>query len=286
MRAVFAIGKILGVFVWTLILLPAQLYGLAFKTPLRERIPVRYHNGVGCILGLHIEVNGSRFAGCEPVLYVANHSSWLDIVVLSSVIPGSFVAKAEVRNWPIFGFLARLQRSVFIERRPNLAADHRDEISNRLGAGDKLILFPEGTSSDGNRVLPFKSALFAVAERPVGGMPLTVQPVSVAYTELDHMPIGRHHRPLFTWYGDMALGGHLWRMLGLGPSTVSVTFHEPVSIAEFENRKKLADYCRKVISIGLSDALTGRGGFATDAGAAASTKSGGGRGGRPVAVGS
>ncbi len=239
-------------------LLPAHLYGLALKTPLRERVPVRYHNGLGRILGLHIEVIGSRFAGSEPVLYVANHSSWLDIVVLSCVIPGSFVSKAEVRNWPIFGLLARLQRSVFIERRANLAANHRDEISHRLSAGDKLILFPEGTSSDGNRVLPFKSALFAVAERPVGGVPLTVQPVSVAYTKLDHMPIGRHHRPLVTWYGDMALGGHLWRMLGLGPSTVTVTFHKPISIAEFKNRKALADYCRNVVAMGLSDALTGR----------------------------
>ena len=240
-------------------LLPAHLYGLAFRTPLRERIPVRYHKGVGNILGLHIEVNGSRIAGSEPVLYVANHSSWLDIVVLSCVIPGSFVSKAEVRNWPIFGLLARLQRSVFIERRANLAVSHRDEISNRLSAGDKLILFPEGTSSDGNRVLPFKSALFAVAERPIAGAPLTVQPVSVAYTKLDFMPLGRHLRPLFTWYGDMALGGHLWRMLGLGPSTVVVWFHDPVNIADFKDRKALADHCYHVVAAGLSNALTGRG---------------------------
>jgi len=264
-KTVFAIGKILGVFVWTLILLPAHLFGLAFQTPLRERIPVRYHNGLGRILGLHIEASGSRFTGVEPVLYVANHSSWLDIVVLSCVIPGSFVSKAEVQNWPIFGLLARLQRSIFIERRAKLAANHRDEISDRLGAGDKLILFPEGTSSDGNRVLPFKSALFAVAERSFGGVPLMVQPVSVAYTKLDHMPIGRHHRPLLTWYGDMALGGHLWRMLGLGPSTVSVTFHAPISIAEHKNRKALANYCQKVVAMGLSNALTGRNGLEAEA---------------------
>ena len=240
-------------------LLPVHLYGLARRTPLRERIPVRYHRGVSRIIGVHVEVRGERHEGGDPVLYVANHSSWLDIIVLSCVIPGSFVSKAEVRNWPIFGLLARLQRSVFIERRRNLAADHRDEISDRLGAGDKLILFPEGTSGDGNRVLPFKSALFAVAERPVAGRPLTVQPVSVAYTKLDFMPMGRHLRPLFTWYGDMALGGHLWRMLGLGPSTVAVTFHDPVSIADFPNRKVLADHCRRIVSNGLSNALTGRG---------------------------
>lgn len=258
MNAVFAIGKILAVFAWTLTLLPAHLYGLAFGTTLRERIPVRYHNGLRRILGLQIDLNGSRVAGAGPVLYVANHSSWLDIVVLSCIIPGSFVSKAEVKAWPIFGWLARLQRSVFIERRPNLAASHRDEISYRLSAGDKLILFPEGTSSDGNRVLPFKSALFAVAERHIDGRALTVQPVSVAYTKLDHMPLGRHLRPLFTWYGDMELGGHLWRMLGLGPSTVAITFHDPVNIDDFGNRKALADHCSRIVATGLSDSLTGR----------------------------
>lgn len=258
MKTVFAIGKIIGVFGWTLTLLPAHLYGLALRTPLRERIPVRYHRGVSRLIGLHVEVQGSRHGGRDPVLFVVNHSSWLDIVVLSCVIPGSFVSKAEVRNWPIFGLLARLQRSVFIERRPNLAANHRDDISERLAAGDKLILFPEGTSGDGNRVLPFKSALFAVAERSVAGKPLTVQPVSVAYTRLDFMPLGRHLRPLFTWYGDMTLARHLWRMLGLGPSTVMVTFHEPVRIADFAHRKALADHCHRVVSEGLSNALTGR----------------------------
>ena len=258
MNAVFAIGKILVVFVWTLTLLPAQVYGLAFGTALRERVPVRYHNGLRRILGLHVEVSGSRVAGSDPVLYVANHSSWLDIVVLSCVIPGSFVSKSEVKAWPIFGWLARLQRSVFIERRPKFAASHRDEISRRLSAGDKLILFPEGTSSDGNRVLPFKSALFAVAERPISGGALVVQPVSVAYTKLDHMPLGRHLRPLFTWYGDMALGSHLWTMLGLGPSTVEITFHDSLSIADFDNRKALADHCCRVVAAGLSDSLTGR----------------------------
>ncbi|MDA0261899.1 MAG: lysophospholipid acyltransferase family protein [Proteobacteria bacterium] len=258
MRTVFAISKILGVVAWTLTLLSAHLYGLAFRTPLRERIPVRYHNGLRRILGLSVDMFGRRQIGTDPILYVANHSSWLDIVVLSCVIPGSFVSKSEVKKWPIFGQLARLQRSVFIERRSNLAANHRDEIRDRLNAGDKLILFPEGTSSDGNRVLPFKSALFAVAERQVGGKSLTVQPVSVAYTKLDNMPLGRHLRPLFTWYGDMALGGHLWRMLGLGPLTVTVTFHDPVSIADFGNRKALAEHCRKVVAAGLSNALTGR----------------------------
>ena len=257
-RAVFAIGKIVVLLGWTLTLLPAHLYGLALRTPLRVRIPVRYHRGVSRIIGLHVEVQGARRGGPDPVLFVANHSSWLDIVVLSCVIPGSFVSKAEVRGWPVFGWLARLQRSVFIERRADLAASHRDEIGGRLAAGDNLILFPEGTSGDGNRVRPFKSSLFAVAERPVAGKPLTVQPVSVAYTRLDFMPLGRHLRPLFTWYGDMALGRHLWRMLGLGPSTVMVTFHEPVSIGDFANRKVLADHCRRVVAAGLSDALSGR----------------------------
>ncbi|MEX3930174.1 lysophospholipid acyltransferase family protein, partial [Paraburkholderia sp. BR10936] len=148
-----------------------------------------YHGVCARLMGLDVVVRGQRADG--PVLFVSNHSSYLDITVLGSQIPGSFVAKSEVGSWPFFGLLARLQRTVFVERKARASVDkQRDDIGSRLDAGDSLILFPEGTSSDGNRTLPFKTALFAVAARRIDGRPLTVQPVSVAATRLDGIPMG------------------------------------------------------------------------------------------------
>jgi 1-acyl-sn-glycerol-3-phosphate acyltransferase len=191
-------------------------------------------------------------------LVIANHTSYLDIEVLGSLIAGSFVAKAEIAGWPFFGWLAKLQRSVFIERRSSKVREHKDEIEKRLLEGDILILFPEGTSADGNRLLPFRSALFGVAERRIEGEPLQVQPVSLAYTRLDGMPMGRSFRPFFAWYGEMALAPHLWRMLGMGVLTVELIFHEPVTIDMFASRKALAEHCWRTISEGVASLLTGR----------------------------
>jgi lyso-ornithine lipid O-acyltransferase len=244
-------------FAVTLPLLPVQAFAVALDRPLARTLPVSYHRLVCRVLGIRVEVTGKP-AAARPLLIASNHSSYLDIEVLGSLIAGSFVAKAEIAGWPFFGLLAKLQRSVFIERRSAKTKLHKDEIERRLLGGDILILFPEGTSNDGNRTLPFRSALFAVAERRVEGEPLAVQPVSLAYTRLDGMPIGRSLRPLFAWYGDMALPQHLWRMLGMGVLTVEVTFHEPLTIDRFGSRKAMAEHCWRVVSQGMAASLAGR----------------------------
>jgi 1-acyl-sn-glycerol-3-phosphate acyltransferase len=192
------------------------------------------------------------------VLFVANHVSYADITALGSVIAGSFIAKAEVADWPFFGWLAKLQRSVFVDRRVRSTVTQRDAISKRLAVGDALILFPEGTSSDGNRVLPFKTALFAAAEQGKGLSPVVVQPVSIAYTRLDGMPIGRLYRPLFAWYGAVDLAPHIWSMIGLGTVEVVVEFHPPTFLSDCGSRKSLASYCYARIAGGLAGALFGR----------------------------
>ena len=264
-RALWCLTAVTGL---TFLLLPLQLVFLLLRHPLATTLPMRYHRGVGRILGLDVQVVGTRAAG-RSVLYVVNHSSWLDIVVLSTVLPGRFVAKQEVAKWPVVGVLAWLQRTVFVARDRHGAGRHRDDLLACLEAGDSLILFPEGTSSDGMGVLRFKSALFAVAEKTVAGAPLRVQPVSLAYTRLNGMPLGRHMRPFFTWYGDMSLGGHLWRALGLGPLTAVVQLHGPVRIEEHGSRKELAAHCQSVVAAGLSAALAGRVGAASAGGARA-----------------
>jgi 1-acyl-sn-glycerol-3-phosphate acyltransferase len=135
-------------------------------------------------------------------------------------------------------------------------ARQRDAIAERLAAGDALILFPEGTSSDGTFVLPFKSALFSVVFNR--DQPITVQPVSLAYTRLDGLPIGRRLRPLLAYYADMTMAPHLWRRLGFGRIEAIVEFHPPVMVADFASRKALADFCHQRISRGVSRSLTGR----------------------------
>jgi len=249
---------------FTLALMPVQVLFLLTSRRLAAALPRVYHRACLAILGFRVERIGRPNAS-GPTLFVANHSSYLDIAVLGAMIAGSFVAKAEVAGWPLFGWLARLQRTVFVDRRPGAVADHRDGIAARLAAGDDLILFPEGTSSDGNRTLPFKSALFSVAEQPVAGRPLAVQPVSIAYVRLNGMPIGHSFRPLFAWYGDMDLAGHMLRVAGLGQVTVVVEFHDPVSIADFASRKGLARHCHRAVANGLARAISGRPGPSAEA---------------------
>ena len=241
----------------TLPVIPAQMAALALDLPLSRRLPLLYHRIICRALGIRVNTRGA-IAEKRPLLVVSSHSSYLDIEVLGGLIQGSFVAKAEIAGWPLFGLLAKLQRSVFIERRSSKAKEHKDELEKRLLAGDALILFPEGTSNDGNRTLPFRSALFSVAERRIEGEPLCVQPVTIAYTRLDGMPMGRSFRPFFAWYGDMSLPQHLWRMLGMGLLSVDVIFHEPVTIDRFGSRKAMAEYCWRVVTEGLATALTGR----------------------------
>lgn len=243
----------------TLMLMPVQALGLLLRCGWVARLPRFYHSCCCRILGIRVRRIGWP-ATARPVLFASNHVSYLDIPVLGSLLPASFIAKREVAGWPLFGWLAKLQRTIFIDRQVHSTRTQRDSIAARLAACDPLILFPEGTSGNGNRVLPFKSALFSVAEGEDGGTaaPLTVQPVSIAYTRLDGLPIGRLLRPLFAWYGDMAMAPHLWTVLGLGTVEVVVEFHPPTTVAECGSRKALARYCQGYVGAGLAGALSGR----------------------------
>ncbi len=249
------VRRIAAYLVWTLLLMPIQGIGLILRRPWVAQLPRFYHRRCCRILGFDVRQIGEPVAA-RPVLFASNHISYIDIAVLGSLIPGSFVAKSEIAGWPFFGWLAKLQRSVFVDRQVRSTAQQRDAIAERLAVGDALILFPEGTSGDGNFVLPFKSALFSVVFNK--DMPIIVQPVSVAYTRLDGLPIGRRLRSLFAWYGDMALAPHLWRLLGLGELEAIVEFHPPVMVADFLSRKALADFCHQRVSRGVGRSLAGR----------------------------
>ncbi len=252
-----------GFLLLTLILVPFQWAAKRLNKSWGDRLPRFYHATLCRLIGIRIHVSGSPVGGNKPVLMAANHTSWLDIPILSSVVPCSFVAKSEVGTWPFFGMLSRLQRTVFVERkRRHQTAEHRDRIHERLAEGDTLVLFPEGTSGDGNVILPFNSALMSVAQKDVrqglGSTKVQVQPVSVAYTSLHGLPMGRYYRPYFAWYGDMDLVPHLWEAFCIGPIDVQIRYHEPVTIEQFESRKELTHYCHALVHDGVAAMLAGR----------------------------
>ena len=187
LRGVF---RLVSYLLLTIVALPFHLAALALRvTPVVRWLPVFYHRMVCVILGIKVKVNGRR-STVMPTLFVCNHVSYLDIEVLGGRIPGCFVAKAEVATWPFFSTLAKAQRTIFVDRRSSKTSNSRDEMLKRLDTGDNLMLFPEGTSSDGTRVLPFRSALFAVAQLRRDDKPIVVQPVAISYTRLGQPDIG------------------------------------------------------------------------------------------------
>jgi 1-acyl-sn-glycerol-3-phosphate acyltransferase len=250
------LGRVIPYLVLTFALMPVQAAALLLRSPAANRIPRFYHRRAAKLLGLNVVSRGIA-STARPTLFVSNHTSYLDIEVLGSLLDCSFIAKSDMIAWPVIGWLARLQRSVFIDRLPRNAGDHANEVAQRLAKGDNLVLFPEGTTSDGNRLLPFKSALFKVAEQAAPHSPLTIQPVSVVATALDGMPLGRALRPIYAWYGDMPLLPHAWKMISLGRLTVIVEFHEAF-VATGLTRKQLAARCEQEVLRGMARAIRGR----------------------------
>ena len=263
MRPLRAFVLLFIFFLATIAGIPWQWSALRFKLPRRKTFPNRYHRWLCRLFGIRITVIGTPIQD-RGVLMAANHTSYFDIIVLTAAARVSFVAKKEVASWPFFGTLARMQETVFVEReRRSATGAARDEIADRVKAGDALVLFPEGTSSDGNRVLPFRSALMGAAEAELGkdaqGRPayVPVQPVSVTYVGLNGIPMGRENRPLYAWYGDMDLVPHLWEAMKTGPFDAVVEFHPPLTVDAVGGRKALAAEAERVVRAGQTKALAG-----------------------------
>lgn len=228
-----------------------------------QNLPHWYHRLLCRVLGVRVHLDGAIVSG-GPVLLIANHVSWLDIPVISAVAPVSFIAKKEVVRWPFVSWLAKLQRTIFIDRESRGAVlQTTREILARLNAGDNIVLFAEGTSSDGNRVLPFHSSLFAAA-RPSGNSAgahenqVYAQTLAFAYTRLHGLPLGRLKRPLVAWYGDMDLVSHIWSLLMKGPVDVRMRIGPPVRLDRFEDRKDLANFSEEQVRRSVVELLLSR----------------------------
>jgi len=248
--------RLLGAVIWTLPCMAVQAVLLWLPNQAKVRFARAFFAGLTWLLGIKVRVVGQPLPrGGRAVVFVSNHSSWVDIPVLGGVIEACFVAKAEVAGWPLIGWIACLGRTAYVTRSRTATRREQTELRARLSAGDNLILFPEGTSSDGSRVLPFRTSFFSVAERrpdaPSEPLPL-IQPVSIVYDRLGGLPAGRASRPIFAWYGDMDIASHLLRLAQYTGLRATVLLHAPIDPARFADRKLLSQAVWQVVADGAS----------------------------------
>ena len=213
------------------------------------------------ILGVRVVLDG-ELAKDSPTLIVSSHSSWIDILSIGSIGPASFVSKQEVRDWPFVGFLATLIRTIFIDRsRRQATGSATEKLAERLIAGDRMVLFPEGTSSDGNRVLPFKSAVIGAVEKAVLGSDIgdmAIQPMAVAFVRQRGLPMSRTDRHFFTWYGDMDFAPHVWGVMMNTPVEIVITVGEPLRHSQYPNRKDMTRQLEVEVRRMLLSSIMGR----------------------------
>lgn len=254
---VLASVRLAALILLTLPIVPLQMAALRWADAWSRRIPRFYHRCCLRLCGVSVTAIGAPAAE-QPVVFVANHISYLDIPLLASLADVVFIAKSDIDQWPIAGLLARLQRSVFVQRKRTSVGREGDVIRARLVEGHNLVLFGEGTTGDGNRVLPFRSAFLAVAEQREGVSAPRIQPLTIAYTQLDGMPLGRVFRQTVAWCGDARLAGHVWTLLGLGRIRATVVFHEQLDPTKFTSRKALTQECERLIAAALPQLNAGR----------------------------
>lgn len=240
MATIKAVLTVIVLTLTTLCLLPLQWVAMKFGWKIQRKLPHIWHLVGTRMLGIRIHQIGQPSSE-RPLLITANHASWVDITVVGSLMPLSFIAKSEVKGWPVFGLLARLQRTVFVNRtRRSETGKTTNEIATRMNEGDAMVLFAEGTSNDGNYVLPFRSALLGAATRAQGdASQVWVQPLTLIYHSLHGVPMGRQFRPGVAWYGDMELADHLWGVFTRGPMDVVAVWGEPVLATAATDRKAL-----------------------------------------------
>jgi len=223
-------------------------------------ISSNYYRVLCSLLRIRVHVNGAR-VNSRAVLFVSNHVSWADILAIGSIAPVAFVAKREVAGWPLVGITARVQRTVFVDRtRRHRTGDAVAEIIKRIESGTSVVLFAEGTSSDGNRVLPFRSALLGAVEEVTGSgaSNIVIQPMSICYTGQHGIPMGRQHRPLVAWYGDLDFMPHVKAFIEQGAVDALVTYGEPVPADRDIDRKAVTKRLEGTVRRLLAANLRGR----------------------------
>lgn len=207
-----------------------------------------YLNSWNYMMGHRIIVRGEKSRD-KPTLFCANHISYVDITTVGPVINGRFIAKAEVKDWPLFGYLATLKGTIYVDRTKAGTTEGLRQLNEAIKNKDNLILFPEGTTTDGCRVLPFRSSYFDIAMKNN----LTVQPITISYAGWDGMPMPHYMKKIVGWFSvDMDMFPHLKRIIQMGKIHAVVTFHPPLKANDFKSRKELAHKCWEDVNLGLA----------------------------------
>lgn len=233
--------RFIGLVFWLLFSLAAFGLTLLFNRKRIAEVPMMFHRGCCRILGLNVVVVGDMDQS-RPGLSLGNHVSYLDIFVLGGVIPGFFIAKSEVADWPLLGTLARLQNTLFFERKGRRAAQQVAQMQQHLKEDGRLILFPEGTSTLGVDVLPFKSTLFKAAELD-DGQQVNIQTFALIHTDTKGQTPDLKQRGYYAWFDDTTFVAHFLAALAAPKATIELHFADVVTLEQFEDRKACAQHC-------------------------------------------
>ena len=237
----------------TLALLPFQFIIVFFIKNYTYIIPYFYHKICLRIFGIKIKTFG-KVSINSPILLISNHASYLDIIILGSLFKTSFIAKKEISKWPLLGILAKLQNTIFIDRRVSSLKNQENQIIKHLNEKKNLVIFPEGTSSDGNRVLPFKSSLFNIFEKNLNSK-ILVQTITIVYKKINGIPMNRIDRKNITWHSNMDLIPNIFNVLKKLSIEVEVIFNDEFLPSKEYDRKKLALHCWEKINYNLINSL-------------------------------
>ena len=253
MAGFIAICKLIAFLLWCAVMVPIQMVIMLFRgSKPAYTTPWLWHKGVCRILGLKVVVEGAPCTD-RQVIFISNHLSYLDIPVIGSTLKASFVAKGEVAKWPVFGFLSTLQQTAFISRSRTTLGNDKNNLETMLKDGRSMIIFPEGTSTDGRSVVPFKSSLFSIALAD-DGTDIWLQPMTISIVSVNGKnPEDQSVRDLYAWHGDMDLAPHLSAFGKISGATIKMTFHEPVRARAVNDRKLLAQSCHEAVMQGLSN---------------------------------
>lgn len=237
----------------TLALLPFQFIIVFFIKNYAYIIPYFYHKICLRIFGIKIKTFG-KVSINSPILLISNHASYLDIIILGSLFKTSFIAKKEISKWPLLGILAKLQNTIFIDRRVSSLKNQENQIIKHLNEKKNLVIFPEGTSSDGNRVLPFKSSLFNIFEKNLNSK-ILVQTITIVYKKINGIPMNRIERKNITWHSNMDLIPNIFNVLKKLSIEVEIIFNDEFLPSKEYDRKKLALHCWEKINYNLINSL-------------------------------
>ena len=237
----------------TVALLPFQFIIIFFVKNYTYVIPYFYHKICRRIFGIKIKTFG-KVSVNFPILLISNHASYLDIIILGSLFKTSFVAKREVEKWPLFGILAKLQNTIFIDRKISSLKIQESKIIKHLNKKKNLVIFPEGTSSDGNKVLPFKSSLFNIFEKNLNAK-ISIQTITIIYKKINGIAMNRIDRKNITWHSNMDLIPNIFNVLKKLSIEVEIIFNDEFLPSKEYDRKKIALYCWKKINYNLTNSL-------------------------------